>query len=185
MKATPTTLPGVLLIEPDVYGDPRGFFLETYREERYRALGVSDRFVQDNLSSSQRGVLRGLHFQHPRAQAKLVWVLEGEVFDVAVDIRTGSPSYGEWFGAVLSAHDKRQLYVPAGFTHGFCVLSERALFTYKCSEPFDPQADRGVRWDDPDLGIEWPIEDPVLSDKDARAPRLRDLDRALLPSFDG
>jgi dTDP-4-dehydrorhamnose 3,5-epimerase len=183
LKARPTTLPGVLVIEPDVFSDARGFFLETYREDRYRELGIHDRFVQDNLSRSERGVLRGLHFQNPRAQAKLATVLEGEVFDVAVDVRRGSPTFGRWFGTTLSETNKHQLYVPAGFAHGFCVLSERALFAYKCSDTYVPEADRCIRWDDPQLAIEWPVDAPSLSRKDADAPRLSELREDLLPTL--
>lgn len=183
MKVRPTGLPGVLLIEPDVFADARGFFMETYREERYRELGIPDRFVQDNLSSSERGVLRGLHFQNPHPQAKLASVLEGEVFDVAVDLRRGSPSFGRWFGTTLSETNRHQLYIPKGFAHGFCVLSARALFSYKCSSAYVAEADRCLRWDDPDLGIEWPLDAPSLSRKDASALRLRELSEDLLPPY--
>jgi len=181
MKVHTTSLEGVLVVEPDVFADPRGFFMETYREERYQAAGVPDRFVQDNLSRSQRGVLRGLHFQNPNAQSKLVWVLEGEVFDVAVDLRLGSPTFAQWFGLELSGVNKRQLYVPAGFAHGFCVVSNEALFAYKCSAAYAPESERSVRWDDPRIGIDWPIREPSLSAKDAAAPTLAEFPEEWLP----
>jgi dTDP-4-dehydrorhamnose 3,5-epimerase len=166
MQIIETSLPGVKIIEPDVFGDRRGFFLESYHRKRYREGGVSSDFVQDNLSFSRRGTLRGLHYQLPHEQAKLVQVLQGEVFDVAVDIRRGSPTFGQWTGARLSAENKRQLFIPEGFAHGFCVLSETALFLYKCSDFYHPECEGGVLWCDPHLGIDWPIEDPVLSEKD-------------------
>jgi len=178
-----TPLEGVLLVEPQVHGDARGYFLEAYHQERYAAAGIPGPFVQDNLSRSQRGVLRGLHFQNPHAQAKLAFVLEGEVFDVAVDVRVGSPSYGKWFGTTLSAENKRQLFIPMGFAHGFCVLSEHALFAYKCGEFYAPASDRCLRWDDPEIGIEWPIESPSLSAKDAAAPLLGDCPPDWLPRY--
>jgi len=179
-----TNLPGVLLITPDVYGDRRGYFMETFQLARYRQSGVEVNFVQDNLSFSVRGTLRGLHFQNPRGQAKLVQVFQGEVFDVAVDIRRGSPTFGQWFGAVLSEENHRQLFIPAGFAHGFCVLSEAALFSYKCSEFYHPDCECGVAWNDPEIGIRWPLSDPVLSDKDSRLPGLAELDRRRLPEYD-
>jgi dTDP-4-dehydrorhamnose 3,5-epimerase len=178
-----TALPGVLIIEPRIFRDPRGFFLETWQQARYHEAGLPEHFVQDNLSSSQRGTLRGLHFQNPRAQAKLVYVLQGEVFDVAVDIRVGSPTFGRWVGVVLSGDNQRQLYIPPDFAHGFCVTSEQALFFYKCTEIYTPAAEAGVLWSDPDLGIEWPVRDPLISDKDARYPRLRALPPERLPRY--
>lgn len=174
VTVTPLAIPEVLLIEPKVFGDSRGFFLETFRASSYGEYGIGP-FVQDNLSFSQRGVLRGLHVQNPNGQAKLVSVLQGEVFDVAVDVRAGSPTFGRWVGEVLSAENRRQLYVPVGFAHGFCVLSESALFAYKCGAYYDPTNEFTVRWDDPDIGVAWPIEEPTLSAKDAAAPRLRDV----------
>lgn len=175
MNIIETEIPGLVIIEPKVFGDARGFFLETYNRQRYREAGLNVEFVQDNLSFSRRGTLRGLHFQNPNAQGKLVSVLQGEVFDVAVDIRLDSPTFGRWVGVRLSAENKRQFYVPPGFAHGFCVTSETALFTYKCTDLYNPQADGGVIWNDPDIGIEWPITEPVLSEKDGRAPRLKDV----------
>ena len=175
MRIQDTALPGVLVIEPKVFGDARGFFLETYNRERYREAGIDLDFVQDNLSRSRQGTLRGLHFQNPHAQGKLVWVLEGEVFDVAVDIRRDSPTFGQWVGATLSAENKRQFFVPPGFAHGFCVTSESALFAYKCTDLYAPQCEGSVLWCDEDIGIEWPIAEPLLSEKDKAAPRLREI----------
>jgi len=181
MKVTPTTLPEVLLVEPDRFGDARGYFLETWRQERYQAAGIRLPFVQDNLSRSARGILRGLHLQHPGAQGKLVYVLEGEVFDVAVDVRVGSPTFGKWTGATLSSADHRQLWIPPGFAHGFCVTSEVALFAYKCTAPYAAADEVGVLWNDPALGIPWPVAEPRLSSRDAALPQLAAIDQARLP----
>lgn len=181
MNVLETRLPGVLIIEPDVFGDARGFFMETWSQERYREVGLPAGFVQDNLSRSARGVLRGLHFQSPHPQGKLISVLEGEVFDVAVDVRTGSPTFGEWVGEVLSSVNRRQLYVPEGFAHGFVVTDDTALFSYKCTEYYHPETERSILWNDPEIGIEWPIGDPILSDKDGRAPRLAAIPSDKLP----
>lgn len=183
MKVTPMSLREVLLIEPARFGDARGYFLETYREERYRAAGIELAFVQDNLSRSARGILRGLHLQHPNDQGKLVYVLAGEVFDVAVDVRVGSPSFGKWTGTTLSAEDHRQLWIPPGFAHGFCVTSESALFAYKCTAPYSVADEVGVLWNDPAIGIPWPIVDPKLSAKDAGLPKLADISPARLPRY--
>lgn len=161
-----TPLPGLLKIQPDVFGDARGFFKETWNLRRYTEAGLDRHFVQDNLSYSRRGILRGLHFQNPRPQGKLVYVLEGEVFDVAVDVRTDSPTFGQWYGATLSSENHLQLFVPEGFAHGFCVTSEFALFAYKCTDFYNPAAEFSLQWNDPAIGIEWPIEDPELSAKD-------------------
>jgi dTDP-4-dehydrorhamnose 3,5-epimerase len=177
MKVTPCELEGLLLIEPRVFGDPRGFLIENWHERRYQDAGLDFRFVQDNLSFSRRGTLRGLHCQNPCAQGKLVWVSQGEVFDVAVDLRAASPTFGRWAGITLSGDNKLQFFLPPGFAHGFLVLSETALFQYKCTEFYSPQHELAVRWNDPDIGIQWPITDPVLSAKDAAAPFLRDLPR--------
>jgi dTDP-4-dehydrorhamnose 3,5-epimerase len=185
MRLVPTDLPGVTIIEPRVFGDDRGYFLETYNQARYREAGLDDTFVQDNLSFSSRGVLRGLHFQNPHAQAKLVTVLDGEVFDVAVDIRVGSPTFGKYVGVVLSGDNKRQLYIAQGFAHGFCVTSEKALFTYKCSDRYAPESEASILWNDPDLGIRWPIDRPTLSGKDEKCPRLKDIDPARLFHYRG
>ena len=176
MTVTETRLAGVLIIEPRVFGDARGFFCETYQAERYAEAGIPARFVQDNVSRSGRGTLRGLHFQAPpHAQGKLVSCLDGAVFDVAVDLRVGSPTYGQWVGAELTADNMRQMFVPAGFAHGFVVTSETALFSYKVSGVYAPHTEGSVRWDDPNLAIDWPVETPTLSDKDASAPMLADL----------
>lgn len=183
MKVERTALPEVLRIEPAVHGDSRGFFVETWHEERYREAGIDARFVQDNHSLSSRGALRGLHAQLRRPQGKLVRVAEGEVFDVAVDIRRGSPTFGRIAHAILSSANCHQLWIPPGFVHGFCVLSERAHFEYKCTDYYDPGGEISVRWDDPDLGIPWPIGDPVLSAKDAAAPRLAELSPERLPRY--
>jgi len=175
MNIQPTSLDGVLLIEPKVFCDPRGFFLELYNRERYRQHGMAIEFVQDNRAFSLRGVLRGLHFQIRHPQTKLVWVPRGEVFDVALDLRQDSPTFGKWEGFRLTDENHRQLYIPAGFAHAYCVLSETAEFVYKCSDTYRPGDEGGVIWNDPDLGIDWPIETPVLSEKDLKLPRFRDL----------
>lgn len=176
MKIETTDIPGLLVITPDVFGDARGFFVETWNRRRYQQAGLPDvDFVQDNLSLSRRGTLRGLHFQNPRAQGKLVSVLEGEVFDVAVDLRRSSPTFGRWHGVRLNAETKVQFYIPPGFAHGFAVLSESALFHYKCTDYYSPQDEVTVRWDDPDIAISWPVTAPILSGRDARAPRLREV----------
>jgi dTDP-4-dehydrorhamnose 3,5-epimerase len=175
MKIVGCDIPGVLLIEPKVFGDRRGFFLETWNQQRYREAGIEATFVQDNLSFSGRGTLRGLHFQNPAPQAKLVSVLQGKAFDAVVDVRRKSPTFRQWRGFSLSSEDKRQLFVPAGLAHGFQVLSETVLFHYKCSGFYSPKDEITIRWDDPDLAIVWPLANPVLSDKDARAPTLRDV----------
>jgi len=178
-----TRIEGVLIFEPKVFGDGRGFFMETWSRDRYREAISDVEFVQDNVSSSSRGVLRGLHYQNPQPQGKLVQVLKGEVLDVAVDIRVGSPSFGKVATCLLSGENHRQFYVPAGFAHGFCVLSERALFLYKCTEFYNAKTEGGLLWNDPDLGIDWPVADPILSEKDANAPRLKDIPKEKLPVY--
>lgn len=186
MNVTETDLPGVLIVDPKVFGDDRGFFMETWNEARYREAGLPFEFVQDNLSYSQRGVLRGLHFQNPDQQGKLVYVLRGEVFDVAVDIRAGSPTFGGWTAAILSAGNKRQLYIPEGFAHGFLVTSDAALFVYKCTAPYNARAEGAIRWDDPEIGIEWPVGEPILSEKDRNAMTLDEMRSAgKLPGYAG
>lgn len=185
MKVIATELPGVMLVEPDVHGDARGFFTETWNLSRYREHGVGARFAQSNVSRSRRGVLRGLHYQHPNPQGKLVFVLEGEVYDVAVDIRPGSPSFGRWTGHRLSADNHRQLYLPEGFAHGFCVTSETALFCYFCTREYERARDAAIRWDDPAIGIQWPLANPGLSERDRRAPLLADVPPARLPRYEG
>lgn len=184
MKVIDTEIPGLLIIEPEVFGDARGFFLETWQEDRYADHGLPRHWTQDNVSRSSRGVLRGLHVQTPNAQAKLVSVLDGEVFDVAVDIRRGSPNFGEWVGLYLSDENHRQLWIPAGFAHGFQVTSESALLAYKCVGLFDPAAELTVIYDDPDIGIEWPGEDRTLSEKDAAGIRLGDVPPDRLPLYE-
>jgi len=180
LKVIETSLPGVLLLEPKVFGDERGFFMETYHVERFREIGIGAPFVQDNHSRSARGVLRGLHFQEPKAQGKLVRCPRGALFDVAVDIRRSSPHFGKWYCTELSEENKRMLWVPPGFAHGFCALTDIAELVYKCTELFDASADRAIAWNDPAIGIEWPISDPVLSAKDAAAPTLANA--PILPS---
>jgi dTDP-4-dehydrorhamnose 3,5-epimerase len=182
MKFTPTPLPEVILVEPDVYRDPRGFFLETYHERKYSEHGIRGPLVQDNHSHSRRGTLRGLHAQIRRPQGKLVRATLGEMFDVAVDIRRGSPTFARWFGAVLSGVNFAQLWIPPGFAHGFCVLSETVHVEYKCTDFYDPTDELAVAWNDPAIGVAWPIENPVLSAKDQNAPRLADL-MERLPQF--
>ena len=168
MRVIPTEIPGIVIIEPDVHRDPRGLFLETYHVDKYRAAGVSRLFVQDNQSRSVRGTLRGLHLQVARPQGKLVRVIEGEIFDVAVDVRRGSPTFGKWTGVTLSAENFLQCYLPPGFAHGFAVLSDVAQVEYKCTDIYDPKGELGIAWNDPAIGIRWPVSDPVLSDRDTR-----------------
>jgi dTDP-4-dehydrorhamnose 3,5-epimerase len=181
MKIIATPLPGLVLIELAVFSDDRGCFMTTFQRDRYAAAGVSGEFVQDNFSSSRRGVLRGLHYQLRKPQGKLVHVTTGEVWDVAVDVRRGSPTFGRWYSARLSAENHHQLWIPPGFAHGFLALSERADFTYKVSAPYDSSDERSIRWDDPALAIAWPVEvAPIVSVKDAAAPLLRD---AELPEY--
>lgn len=175
MNVVETALPGVLIIEPKAFGDHRGFFLETFQVERYREAGITLPFVQDNHSRSQRGVLRGLHFQKTRPQGKLVSVSRGAVYDVAVDIDPASATYGQFVGVELNDDNHRQMWIPPGYAHGFCVLSEVADFQYKCTDFYFPADEGGLLWNDPDVGIPWPITEPQLSAKDANNPRLRDL----------
>lgn len=185
MRVLETELPGVLIVEPDRFGDDRGYFQETWHASRYADAGIPGPFVQDNLSLSHHGVLRGLHFQNPNGQGKLVYVLAGEVFDVAVDIRVGSPGFGKWTGAILAADSGRQFYIPPGFAHGFCVTGETALFVYKCTGFYDRESEGTIRWDDPQIGIDWPVSAPLVSEKDAGAPLLSMMDGAKLPRFGG
>jgi dTDP-4-dehydrorhamnose 3,5-epimerase len=185
MRFTASELPGVVLIEPDVHRDPRGFFLESYHQARYAEGGIPGPFVQDNHSHSVRGTLRGLHAQLRRPQGKLVRAVEGTMFDVAVDIRRGSPTFGRWLGLELSGDNFRQLYIPPGFAHGFCVLSERVHVEYKCTGFYDPGDEVSIAWNDPEIGIRWPISGgPALSPRDAAAPRLRELGERL-PAYEG
>lgn len=183
MKVIKTPLPGVVIIEPDVHGDARGFFLESFQAKRYLEAGLTQAFVQDNHSRSGKGVLRGMHCQPTSGQGKLVRVTRGQVFDVAVDIRRGSPTFGQWFGTYLDDEHHHQFYVPPGFAHGFCVLSDVADFQYKCTNYYYPQDEIGLLWNDPDVGIQWPVEAPVLSARDQAFPRLKDLPEDRLPRF--
>lgn len=183
MKVVETDLPGCLVFEPRVFEDDRGFFYESFNVDKLVEHGLTPAFVQGNVSSSRAGVLRGLHYQWPKPQGKYVTVLEGEVWDVAVDIRRGSPQFGRWTAVVLNAENRRHFWIPEGFAHGFVVLSERAVFSYLCTATYDPAADAAIRWDDPDLAIDWPVAAPSLSSKDAAAPLLRDVDAARLPTF--
>lgn len=183
MKVIASSLPGVCVIEPDVFGDHRGFFMESYQKQRYINSGIDTVFVQDNISFSVRNTLRGLHYQYPRGQAKLVQVLQGEIYDVAVDIRKGSPTWGRWFGVTLSSENKRQVFIPEGYAHRFCVVSETALFAYKCSDYYLPEDEGGVRWDDAHIGIQWPVRSPILSDRDKTYPGLDDISADRLPVY--
>lgn len=172
MRITPTDLPDVLIVDPDVFRDARGFFLETFHERKYREGGIDARFVQDNHSRSTRGTLRGLHAQRAHPQGKLIRVIEGEIFDVAVDIRRSSPTFRRWIGVTLSAENFRQCWVPPGFAHGFCVVSDVAEVEYKCTDFYDAADEIGFLWNDPDVGVVWPVAEPILSAKDTVAPRL-------------
>lgn len=182
MRINKTRLPGVLFIEPDVHGDDRGWFLENWRAEHYRKAGMEARFVQANTSHSAKDVVRGLHYQWPEPQGKLVWVSSGCIFDVAVDIRRGSPDFSSWLGFELSSDNHAQVWVPEGFAHGFQVLSESATVCYLCSRPYRPEYDAVIAWDDPEIGIDWPREPGGLSRKDRAAPRLQDLTPEQLPT---
>ena len=177
MNVVHSDLPGLLVIEPKAYGDARGFFFESYHRERYHSAGIRAEFVQDNVSRSCRGTLRGLHYQMTQPQGKLVFVTRGEVFDVAVDLRQSSPTFGRWFGTILNDENHRQLYVPPGFAHGFCVTSESADFCYKCTEFYNPTNERTLMWNDPAIGVVWPVIEPrIVSPKDQRGTRLSDAD---------
>ena len=180
MRFIETSIPGIIVVEPDVHRDGRGYFLETFHAAKYSAAGIPGMFLQDNHSSSVRNTLRGLHMQVRTPQGKLVRVIEGEIWDVAVDVRPESKTFGQWVGETLSAENFRQLYIPPGCAHGFCVLSEIADCMYACSEYYAPEHEHAIAWNDPEIGVRWPISDPILSDKDARAPHLRDA--RVLPS---
>lgn len=181
MQVETTPIPGILIITPHVYRDERGFFLESFQDEKYRQAGIQHTFVQDNHSKSSKGVLRGLHGQRRHSQGKLVRAIQGEVFDVAVDLRRESPRFGQWFGLTLSAENFLQLYVPPGFAHGFCVLSETAEFEYKCTDYYCKEEEFAIQWDDPEIGIDWPLEQPQLSQRDQQAPPLAEV----LPQLQG
>lgn len=182
LKLISTPFLEVILIELEVFHDSRGFFMETFHHEKYAMAGVNRSFVQDNFSHSKKGILRGLHYQLRRPQAKLIYVMSGEIFDVAVDIRKGSPTFSKWFGTYLSSENKRQIYIPEGFAHGFCVLSGSADVIYKCTDFYVPGDDFGILWSDPEININWPVNDPILSDKDSKNPPLSAISRELLPS---
>jgi len=184
MRRIETSLPGACLIEPTIFSDDRGFFFESYHEAKYAELGITDRFVQDNHARSERGTLRGLHYQLRRPQSKLCRVIQGEVLDVVVDIRRGSPQFGRYESTILSAENKRQLFVPAGFAHGYLVLSDTAEFLYKCSDFYFPEWDRGIAWNDPEVGIRWDISNPTLSAKDGGHPKLSEVLPSDLPVFE-
>lgn len=184
MKVIPTPLEGVLIIEPDAFKDQRGFFMETWNQKRYENSGIYQTFVQDNLSYSVKGTLRGLHYQINYPQAKLVQAVSGEIYDVAVDIRPGSPTFGKWTGVYLSEENQRQLLVPQGFAHGFCVLSKTALFMYKCSDFYMPEDEAGILWSDPEVGINWPVKNPVISEKDTKYPLLSECPNEKLPNLE-
>jgi dTDP-4-dehydrorhamnose 3,5-epimerase len=183
VRVVPTAVPGVLIIEPDVHDDGRGFFVETYHAERYREHGIDGPFVQDNHSRSVAGTIRGLHLQIRRPQGKLVRVIEGEVYDVSVDVRRGSPTFGRWVAVTLTADNFKQCYVPPGFAHGFCVVSPIAQVEYKCTDFYDPLGEVGIAWNDPGLAITWPIREPLLSARDKRHPSLAELSDKL-PTWD-
>lgn len=176
MKFIPSPeIPEVIIIEPEIFGDDRGFFTEMYHKKKFQDAGIKEDFVQDNRSRSKKGTLRGLHYQIKKPQGKLVWTLYGEIFDIAVDIRRDSPTFGKWFGFILSGEHKKALYIPPDFAHGFCVTSEEAEVFYKCTDFYSPENERCIRWDDPDLAVDWPIDCPVLSEKDANASLLKDI----------
>lgn len=181
MRVTPAPMDGLLLIEPDRFSDSRGLFVESYQRERYAAAGMAEDFVQDNYSRSIKHALRGLHFQVRRPQAQLLTVMRGRIFDVTVDLRSGSPSFGRWFGAILGEDGPHQIYMAPGFAHGFCVLSDGADLHYKVSRLYDRHDEGGLAWDDPDVGIEWPVATPLLSPRDSGFPRLRELKPSQLP----
>lgn len=183
MKILSTSLPEIFIIEPVVFEDQRGFFMETYHQRKYTEAGIEGIFVQDNLSHSIRGTLRGLHYQLENAQAKLIQVVKGSIFDVAVDIRRGSPNFGRWTGVHLTAESKRQVFIPEGFAHGFCVLSEVADVVYKCTDFYAPEDEGGILWSDPALAIDWPVSKPLLSEKDSHFPSLADVPPPRLPVY--
>lgn len=186
MKIIETPIPGLIVIEPKAFGDQRGYFFESYQAKRYHEAGITCDFIQDNVSRSQKGVLRGLHFQTKQAQDKLVMVTRGSVFDVAVDVRVGSPTFGQWYGLVLSDENHKQFFIPKGFAHGFYVMSDIVDFCYKCSDYYTPEYESGLPWNDPDLQINWPIENgssPNLSAKDQNYNNLKDIAKEKLPIF--
>ncbi|MCK4958956.1 MAG: dTDP-4-dehydrorhamnose 3,5-epimerase [Planctomycetes bacterium] len=184
MNIIETDLPGVIIFEPKVFTDGRGCFIETWSKQRYEDAGINVSFVQDNISYSAKGVLRGLHYQHPHQQGKLIKVIRGEVFDVAVDIRLDSATFGKWTSVTISEDNHRQIYIPPGFAHGFCVLSDEAIFSYKCTDYYNGPCEGGVRWDDPDIGIDWPITAPSVSPKDAALTKFSEISEDKLPRME-
>ncbi len=185
LKLIDTAITDVLLIEPEVHSDSRGFFLEIFHHKKYADVGIDQTFIQDNYSHSEHGIIRGLHYQLHRPQGKLVFVMAGEILDVVVDIRRGSPTFGKWFGTHLSAKNKRQIYIPEGFAHGFCVLSKSADVMYKCTDFYDPEDESGIIWSDETIAIDWPVKTPVLSDKDSRYQGLTEISEGDLPVYGG
>jgi dTDP-4-dehydrorhamnose 3,5-epimerase len=184
MDVEETNIPGVLIFKPKVFGDSRGWFMESWQSERYAELGIPQHFSQDNQAFSERGVLRGLHFQNPYGQGKLVQVIQGEVFDVAVDVRRDSPWFGQWVGVHLTGENHQQLYIPVGFAHGYLVLSENAIFSYKCSDYYHPESQFSIRWSDPKIAIDWPFGlNPLLAEKDRDAPLLSEIAVEHLPVY--
>jgi dTDP-4-dehydrorhamnose 3,5-epimerase len=183
MQVLDTKLPGVLIIEPKVFGDSRGYFYETFQLKRYSDIGLPQTWVQDNLSFSSKGIIRGLHLQNPYPQGKLVSVLKGRVFDVAVDVRLGSPHYGQWVGVILDDENKRQLYIPPGFAHGFAVMTDGTIFSYKCTDYYHPECELSIIYDDSDLGITWPVENPIVSKKDSEGTPFKSLPRDKLIQY--
>ena len=183
MKVTKSKLPEVLLIEPEVFGDKRGYFAETYNKNRFFEAGIKSDFVLDDISKSVKGTLRGLHYQHPHSQEKLIWVNSGEIFDVVVDIRKGSNTFGKWVSFILSDENHHQLFIPHGFAHGFCVLSEEATLSYKCSDFYHPETEHGVIWNDPEINIDWPIQDATFSKRDLGFPKLAEVSAENLPKL--
>ena len=184
MKYIKTDIPGVLLVEPKVFKDSRGFFMETFHQKKYAEVGIDHAFIQDNYSHSTQGTLRGLHYQLKHPQGKLIYVITGEIFDVAVDIRQGSPTFGQWVGQYISDQNKRQIFIPEGFAHGFCVISETADVLYKTTDLYNTDDEYGVLWSDPDIGIDWPVEVPIVSDKDKQYSRLKDALETQLPIYE-
>ncbi len=183
MNIIKTQIPDLLVLEPEIVTDDRGFFMETFQSKRYEECGINCPFVQDNISESIQGTLRGLHYQYPHSQGKLVQVISGSVFDVAVDIRRGSPSYGKWFGTEISAENKRQLWLPSGCAHGFCVISGTALFSYKCTDFYNPKTEHTIIWNDEEIGIDWPVSEPVISSKDANGIKLKNMPLENFPTL--
>ncbi|MDL2297784.1 dTDP-4-dehydrorhamnose 3,5-epimerase [Synergistaceae bacterium OttesenSCG-928-D05] len=180
MEIQVSAFPGLLFIKPKIFGDSRGWFYESWNKAQYECIGITENFVQDNISFSSKSVLRGLHYQKPYSQGKLVSVLHGEVWDVVVDLRKSAPSFGKWQGFTLTGEKKEQLYVPEGFAHGFCVLSETALFQYKCTDKYSPESEHGIIWNDPSLQIPWPVDAPIISEKDSHHPKILELTDELL-----